>query len=174
MLTLLLLRHAKSSWDNPLADDFDRPLAERGRQAAPSMGRYIARHHLEPDLILCSSAERTQQTLELVRPILPGAEPAVRYEDDLYLATASNLLGHLKRLPPRWKRVMLVGHNPGLHDLAVMLAGDGEAAGLRAMAQKFPTAGLAVITFEASQWSQVAARTGTLISFVTPRGLNGQ
>ncbi len=171
MLTLLLLRHAKSSWDHSNLDDFERPLADRGRQAAPLMGRYLAKHHLQPDLILCSSAMRTQQTLELVRASFSGCEPAVRYEDDLYLAPSSNLLGHLKRVSQRWKRVLLVGHNPGMQELAVRLAGSGDPAALRAMSEKYPTAGLAVFTFDAARWSEIAAQTGRLVSFVTPRSL---
>jgi len=172
MLTLLLLRHAKSSWDTPGLDDFERPLSDRGLHAAPVMGRFIAGHDLNPQLALCSSSVRTQATLDLVMQELGSPRPAVRYEDQLYLAPATTLLAEIKRTPARWKRVMLVGHNPGMHDLAVMLAGSGDRELLDALAVKYPTAALAVLKFDVSGWAAIARAAGHLAQYVTPGRLS--
>lgn len=171
MLTLSLLRHAKSDWSTPGMDDFDRPLAPRGQEAAPRMGAYMAHEGLKPQLILCSAAVRTRQTLDLVLPHLAG-KPEISFERGLYLASASSLLHRLQQVPDAIAHVMLVGHDPGMHEVAMALAGHGEAASLRALARKFPTAGLAVIAFDAVHWSDCAARTGRLLRFVTPKTLD--
>jgi phosphohistidine phosphatase len=170
MVTLSLLRHAKSSWDDPGLDDIDRPLAERGKKAAPRMGAYMAEHGIAPDLILSSPSVRTRQTLDLVLPKL-ASTPPVTLEDGLYLATALALLKRVRKLKPSVRHVMVVGHDPGLHDLAVELAGSGDPADLQALAAKFPTAGLAVIVFEASAWQGVEPGAGRLVLFMTPRRL---
>jgi phosphohistidine phosphatase len=170
MLTLSLLRHAKSSWDTPGLDDFERPLAMRGEDAAPRMGDYMKKQKLAPELILCSAAVRTRQTLDLVLPHLAGP-PAVQYEDALYLAAARTLLARLRKIGPETTHAMLVGHDPGMHELAMDLAGTGDAEALTALARKFPTAGLAVIVFEASQWSRIAPGKGRLELFITPKTL---
>ena len=170
MLTLSLLRHAKSSWDSPGLDDFDRPLARRGEEAAPRMGAYMKKHRIAPQLILCSTAARTRQTLDLVLPHLAGP-PAVAYEDALYLAAAKALLARVRKIDPKVTHALLVGHDPGMHELAVDLAATGDAEALAALARKFPTAGLAVIGFKASAWSTIASRKGRLELFVTPKTL---
>lgn len=171
MLTLCLLRHAKSSWDDASIQDFDRPLAARGEAAAPRMGAWMAEHDILPQLILCSPATRARQTLALVLPKLPG-EPSVEFEEALYLASSSTLLARLRKIRANTTYVMLVGHDPGMHGLAVELAGQGEAADLRRLANKFPTAGLAVISFKMSQWSQIKPKAGRLAQFMTPRLLD--
>ena len=168
MRTLVLLRHAKSSWDDPALDDFDRPLSDRGRAAAALMARYLVRHDLRPDAILCSSAVRTQATLNLVLPALRPAKPAVAYEDGLYLASATTLLERIRRAGSHRKCVMLVGHNPGLHDLALLLASNAANNHLAALSVKFPTAALAVLAFEAKDWHDTKAHSGTLTHFTTP------
>jgi phosphohistidine phosphatase len=171
MLTLSLLRHAKSSWDAPGLDDFERPLARRGEDAAPRMGGFMKKQKIAPQLILCSPAVRTRQTLDLVLPYLSGA-PAVAYEDALYLAAARTLLARVRKIDAGVTHAMLVGHDPGMHELAVDLAGSGEAEALAALAHKFPTAGLAVIAFEATtQWSRIAPGKGRLKQFMTPKTL---
>jgi len=170
MLTLSLLRHAKSSWDNPCLEDFDRPLAKRGEEAAPRMGAYMKKHAIVPELILCSSAVRTRQTLDLVLPCLSGT-PTVAHEDGLYLAAAKTLLARVRRIGPEISHAMLVGHDPGMHELAMDLAGSGDAEALAALARKFPTAGLAVIAFKASAWSKIGSGKGHLELFVTPKTL---
>ncbi len=171
MLTLSLLRHAKSSWDNPGLDDFERPLARRGEAAAPRMGAFMKKHGIAPQLILCSSAVRTRQTLDLVLPHLAGT-PAVQYEDALYLAAARTLLARVRKISPEVTHAMLVGHDPGMHELAMDLAATGDAEALAALARKFPTGGLAVIGFEASGWSRIAPGKGRLELFVTPKTLS--
>lgn len=171
MLTLSLLRHAKSSWDPPGTDDFDRPLAERGLKAAPVIGAYIASHELRPELILCSAAVRTRATLDLVMPFFDPAPPALAYEEGLYLATASQLLARLRNISTRWSKVMLIGHNPGFHDLAMALTADTSSPMAIALAQKYPTATLAVLTFDTQDWSKIAPATGHLTRFVTPASL---
>jgi phosphohistidine phosphatase len=171
MLSLTLLRHAKSSWQDASIEDFDRPLAPRGEAAAPRMGAYMARQGLSPQLILCSPATRARQTLGLVLPQLAG-EPTVEFEDALYLASAGSLLARLRRIQANTISVMVVGHDPGMHGLAVELAGKGDAASLRRLASKFPTAGLAVISFKTSQWSQIKPKAGRLELFMAPRLLD--
>jgi len=171
MLTLLLLRHAKSSWDNWGSSDFDRPLAKRGIKAAPRMGAEIATLGLRPDLILCSSAARTRQTLSLVLPELGEPAPDVVYDEAIYMAEPETLLATIRNIayrarPPR--RAMIVGHNPGMENLADMLTGAGDAAGRALMADKFPTCALAVLEFDTDDWRSVAAGNGTLEHFLTP------
>jgi phosphohistidine phosphatase len=170
MLTLSLLRHAKSDWSSPGMDDFDRPLAERGRIAAPRMGAYMAGEGLRPQLILCSSARRTRQTLDLVLPEL-AHKPDVQFEKGLYLAPASLMLARLHKVADGVAHVMMVGHDPGMHELAVALSGTGDPQSLRALGVKFPTAGLAVIAFDTAHWAQVAPGAGRLLRFVTPKTL---
>ena len=174
MLTLLLLRHAKSSWDNPALADFDRPLAKRGQKAAPRMGAEIAALDLRPDLILCSSAQRTRETLDLVLATWPGAPPTVVYDEAIYMASPTELIAELRRLAvtaQKPARVMVVGHNPGLEELAGLLAGDGDPAARELMAQKFPTCALAVFTFATDDWAAIGPGQGTLTHFITPARL---
>lgn len=170
MRQLLLFRHAKSSWAADGQDDFDRPLNARGRKAVPVMGAYLGRNGIAPDLILCSSACRTRETLALVLPFLQG-EATVRFEDPLYLASGTKLLNRLKQVDNRFERVMILGHNPGLQDLALMLAGDGEGEDLAQLAAKFPTAALAQLDFDAASWVSLDRHSGKLARFVTPKRL---
>lgn len=170
MLTLSLLRHAKSSWDENSLDDFERPLNKRGEAAAPRMGSFMAQHGLAPDLVLCSSAVRARQTLDLVLPRLAD-RPQVVYEDDFYLAAPSVMLARLRKVDAKARHVMIVGHDPGMQGLALELAGDGEPKLLQALSTKFPTAGLAVIGFKSRMWSKVAPGTGRLALFATPKSL---
>jgi len=174
MLTLLLLRHAKSDWDNPALADYDRPLAKRGRKAAPRMGAEIAALGLHPDIVLCSSAARTRETLSLVLPKLAGAPPAVVYDDAIYMGTPSDLLTALRGLAPRApapQTAMIVGHNPGMEELAELLVSRGDEHSLELMDEKFPTCALAVFTFDAEGWADIAPGTGTLTRFITPAQL---
>lgn len=172
MLTLAILRHAKSSWDAPAADDFSRPLAPRGIAAAPLMGREIARLGLKPDAILCSPAARTRETLALAIPKIDTKHQKVLFEDDLYMASAEDLLARLRRLPKETRTALLIGHNPSLHNLALALAGSGKPADLADMASHFPTCALAVIDFDLPAWRDLAVRTGKLVHFIVPRRLS--
>jgi len=170
MLTLSLLRHAKSSWADPSQDDFDRPLNERGDEAAPRMGAFMARNRIAPGLILCSTAVRTRQTLAHVLPHLP-ATAEVAYEDGLYLATAIELLGLVRKTAATVSHLMLVGHDPGMHDVTTRLAGSGDPALLTALAAKFPTSGLAVLAFDLQTWADIEPGAGLLVLFMTPKRL---
>ncbi len=174
MLTLMLLRHAKSDWDNPALADYDRPLAKRGRKAAPRMGAEIAALGLRPDLILCSSAVRAKETLALVLPALGSPAPEVVYDDAIYMATPAALLTLIRMLPKLGapSKVMVVGHNPGLEELAQELVGGGGGAAQADLAAKFPTCALAAISFEADAWSDVAPGTGRVQHFLTPARLS--
>ena len=169
MPTLILLRHAKSSWDQPGQADADRPLAPRGRKAAPSIGAWLRRHDLLPDLVLCSTARRTRETFDLVQG--EWQQPVETRElDSLYLATPERLVGILHGLGEGPERVLVIGHNPGLHELSLRLAGDGRAADLARLHEKFPTGALAVLRF-AGSWAELAPGTARLDAFVLPREL---
>jgi phosphohistidine phosphatase len=171
MLTLSLLRHAKSSWDDPGIDDYDRPLASRGEAAAPRMGAFMAERGITPELILCSPATRARQTVELILPLLPG-DPTVEYEEGFYLAASSALLARVRKIDANARHVLVIGHDPGLHGLAIDLAGTGNPADLQALGRKFPTAALAVITFDVNEWPAVRPGSGHLALFMTPKRLD--
>jgi phosphohistidine phosphatase len=172
MLTLSLLRHAKSSWKNPTLPDRDRPLATRGETDAPLMGKAMAERGIDPDLVLCSSARRTRDTLALVLPELK-IEPKVVYDDALYHATPAEMLEMLHAVQPGASRVMLVGHNPEIQSFALDLVGSGPKHFRDRLREKYPTAGLAVINFASGLWSSVAVNSGTLTLFLSPRELKG-
>jgi phosphohistidine phosphatase len=167
MKTLLLLRHAKSSWDNPGGRDIDRPLAPRGRRTAPLIGGYLRDRQLLPDLVLCSTARRARETYDLVVPAVGGA--AIQFEQGLYLAPPAALLRLVQATPAAVERLLVVGHNPGLQQFAVQLAGAGDEAARERLHAKFPTAGLAILTFAVARWKEVAPGAGRLESFVVPR-----
>lgn len=172
MPELLLMRHAKSDWKDRSLADFDRPLARRGRRAAPQMGRWLAAQTLIPDLVLCSTARRAVETLELLLTALASA-PETSYLKTLYLAPPSRLLTVLRRQAPDRGRILLVAHNPGLQGLAVALAGQGrgaEPAG-RQLAEKFPTA--AVARFQVEAWPTLGQAPARLLDLVRPRDLEG-
>jgi phosphohistidine phosphatase len=168
MLTLILLRHAKSSWHDPAIPDQDRPLNSRGVAAAPLMGRAMAKHGLDPDLVLCSPARRTRDTLALVLPQLK-TEPQIVYEHDLYHATAAEMLTLLHKVAPAANRVLMVGHNPELQSFALDLIGSGPKHLKDRLEAKLPTAGLVVIRFQFGAWSSVPINSGKLELFLTPR-----
>jgi len=168
MLTLTLFRHAKSSWDLSGVDDRDRPLNARGIAAAPLMGAFLRKQGLKPDLILCSSAVRTRQTLELASGGW-DPEPRTKFEGALYLAEPFSMLERLRKTPGTVKHVMLVGHNPGLQILALELVGEGDPELITALSQKLPTAGIVVLTFEGKSWKDVGPRKGRLVHFATPK-----
>jgi phosphohistidine phosphatase len=158
---LELLRHAKSSWADPDLADHDRPLNARGRAAAALVGRHLHQETAPPDLVLCSSATRTRQTLKLLEL---GGKVQVKVEDDLYGAGSASLLARLKAVPATVGTVLLIGHNPGMEDLARLLDRDGLAS-----VEKFPTAALAVLRFDIGAWSELNPGTGHLATFFTPR-----
>lgn len=169
MRRLMLLRHAKSNWPAGVADR-DRPLAARGREAAPLMGGYLAEELLLPDLVLISPARRTVETWELVAPMLPE-KPATQYEPRIYEARTSALLDVVQETAPVVKTLLMIGHNPGFEDLAQSLTGHGDRYAAARMSQKYPTCGLAVLDFAIEDWRDVAERGGRLDRFVTPASL---
>lgn len=170
MKTLYLLRHAKSDWGNPGLDDHDRPLAARGERAAAVMGVHFAQQQYQPSLVLCSSALRTRQTLEALLPHLPG-QPELMVEEGIYLASCGRLLARVQELDDGQSGVLLIGHNPGIAELAQTLAGSGERASLRHLAARFPTAASAVCEFDLERWRDLAPGSGRLLSYATPKDL---
>ena len=170
MKRLLLLRHAKSSWKDSSLDDFERPLNRRGERSAPRMAAFLREAGLVPDLLLVSSARRALNTWDLLRPTL-GAEPEVRALKTLYMASPGVMLQTLRRAPEQAGCVMLIGHNPGMENLADNLIGSGSKTLRRRMAAKFPTTAVAVIDFDLDDWAQIEPGKGKLSAFVTPADL---
>jgi phosphohistidine phosphatase len=169
--TALLLRHAKSGWGTPGLADHERPLNERGQQAALHMAEYIARHAPRPDLILCSTAVRTRQTLAPALARLTSPAPLIALEKGLYLASEMALLTRLQAIPGEIGTVLLIGHNEGLWQLAELLAGHGPASLLGALRDEYPTGALAVLRTPADRWSELAAGSAELRAFVRPKDL---
>ena len=146
MRRLMLLRHAKSDWTQPGARDHDRPLTERGRDSAAKMGAYMARHALVPDLVMASPATRVRETLDLLLPAFKTA-PKVAHDKRLYDAEAEPLLAVLKETAKPVHNLLMIGHNPGLAELAKLLMASGDVEARQRLIEKFPTAALAVIDF---------------------------
>jgi phosphohistidine phosphatase len=166
---LFLLRHAKSSWDDPRLDDRERPLAPRGRRASKLISEHLRRERIAPSLVLCSSAMRTRETLERVMPALGAADVSV--EDGLYEASAEALLRRLREVPRDMESVMLVAHQPAIQELALDLAGDG--ADLARVRAKFPTAALATLLF-VGDWSELGPGSAELVAYVKPKELTAK
>ena len=164
MHQLILLRHAKSSWDNPDSSDFDRPLNPRGRRAAGLVRGAMRQLGLAPDMVLTSPAKRTLETLSLLEPW--DDTPLIEEVPSLYLASLEQLLAVLNGVADTTRSVMLVGHNPGLHELALSLA----APASDALAGGFPSGALAEFSV-AVPWSRLAAGGGRLVRLLTPRML---
>jgi phosphohistidine phosphatase len=170
MRTLMLMRHAKSSWDRPELADLDRPLAPRGQETAPLIARYVKGSKWQPDLVLCSPAERVRATWQLMSPIL-GDSIDCKILRAIYPGAPSRLLEALRRADDKVGTLMLIGHNPGLGRLAVSLCATGPKKALARMQAKFSTAALAVIGFDVDHWHEVAPGTGRLRAFVRPKDL---
>lgn len=166
---LMLLRHAKSAWPEGVADH-DRPLGGRGLKAAPMVGAYMEQKGLIPALAIVSTARRAQETWALVKGILPPPIPT-RGTRDIYEVQAPVILTAIRAVDPAIRNLLVVGHNPGMEDLAHLLAGSGGHDALARMRQKFPTAALAVLEFDGVGWEDLAAGGGRLVDFVTPRQL---
>jgi phosphohistidine phosphatase len=172
MRQLLLLRHAKSSWDDPGLSDHARPLNARGRRAAAAMAAAMHELGLAPDIVLVSSARRTLQTLEALTPFEDGA--LIEPMDALYLAPWGRLLDAIRAAPETARSLLLIGHNPGLHELALALAGEAglgrggpDAARLK---EGYPTGALAEFTV-AAPWRLLESGGGRLVRFLVPRDL---
>jgi phosphohistidine phosphatase len=165
---LLLLRHAKSAW--PDVPDSERPLSDRGRRDAPAIGRWLQSSGYVPDVVLCSTANRTRETWDLLAPELDAAPP-VRYEQRIYEASALSLLHLLREAGNGYRTVLLIGHNPGIAELAVGIAQmiDGPAGEpLERVRAKFPTAAVAVLDFE-GEWADLTPGEVRMTDFTVPR-----
>jgi len=161
MKTLLLLRHAKSSWDEPALRDFDRPLAGRGKRDAPRIGKALAERGPLPELVVCSTAARTRATIKAVAKAA-RIEAEVQFEDVVYGASSAELVKLIRRLPGEKNCVMVVGHNPGLEDLVERLTGSS---------RRMPTAALACIEFQVGGWDGIEDGEGKLAWLLTPKEL---
>ncbi|MFJ7590593.1 SixA phosphatase family protein [Streptomyces sp. NPDC097617] len=167
MPDLVILRHAKSAWPQGVPDR-ERPLGPRGLRDAPAAGRLLAQAALLPDLVLCSPARRTRQTWELAAAELPG-QPPVRFAPRLYGADAEDLLDAVRDTPAEVARLLLIGHNPGLQELILLLVGEAPDPDLDRIETKFPTSAVAVLSCP-TPWPALDPATAVLTCFAIPRG----
>jgi phosphohistidine phosphatase len=171
MRQLLLLRHAKSSWDDTAIPDRDRALSARGRRAAGTMRQVMRDLGLLPDLVLVSPSKRTLETLEALEPW--DETPLIEPVDQLYLATETQLLAALRQVAETVRSVLLIGHNPGMHDLALTLtAGKPAGEAMRGIAKGYPTGALSELSL-AGPWGEIGRGTCRLVRFITPKSLEG-
>jgi phosphohistidine phosphatase len=171
MRRLMLLRHAKSDWPEG-TDDHQRPLAKRGRETSPLIGIYMAQKGLMPDLAIVSTARRAKETWKRARPAFKH-DIVQRNEPRIYNASAKAILDVINETAPDVKVLLLVGHNPGLQDLALKLIGKGSQSDLSRLHRKYPTAGLVVIDFDVKRWRDVSDGLGRLEWFETPKSIGG-
>lgn len=170
MKKVILLRHAKSSWDDPATDDHDRPLNKRGKAAVPLIGGWLAHRQHLPDTVLCSSSTRTRETVSRMRSALPRLpEPVIEHE--LYHASPCAMRDRLARLPPDCETVMLVGHNPGLGSLVRKMSDGREKRRCRRAFEHFPTAAAAVLELDLDDWSKLDFARARFVDFAMPREL---
>jgi phosphohistidine phosphatase len=164
MKTLFLLRHAKSSWRDASLTDFERPLNERGKKAAPLVGKYMRRRKMEPQLILCSTAERARQTSALVAEAA-AFKAELRFDERIYEASVSRLLSVLSQIDETVRTALVVGHNPGMEELVSSLTGE---------VRHMPTAALAHITLNIERWTDIREQSGDLVLLVRPKDLTDE
>jgi phosphohistidine phosphatase len=162
-----MVRHAKSAWDDPSLADHDRPLAPRGTKALRRLTGYLTEAEYRPDVVLCSSSRRTADTLDGIRDALPK-RARIELADELYLADANTLLTRLHGLNDKDRCAMLVGHNPGIEDLASLLVGSGDAGLLARLADKLPTCALVALSFNGA-WADLDAGTARINALFVPR-----
>ena len=172
MRRLMLLRHAKTEHDAPSGRDEDRKLDNRGRRDAAEIGGWMRRHPPFPSLVLVSPAVRALQTSEIALEAMKDSVPApeVQPTPELYGADVAQLLETIRNASVTDpQQLMLVGHNPGMHELAIALVGHGDPAGRAALADNLPTAGLAIVDFSIDDWSNIGLRRGRLELFISPK-----
>ncbi len=169
MLRLFVMRHAKSSWAVPGAQDFDRELNDRGKSDLLRVAKELTARSLVPEKILCSAAVRTRQTLEGIQDALQP-EPEIAYLDRLYSGGVDDYLAEIRAVTG-CSSLMTIGHNPMSGSLASSLAGDGDLKAMQKIAYKFPTSTIAIIDFDTDEWSQVAKGQGKLLSCIFPSKL---
>jgi len=169
---LTLLRHAKSGWDDPVSRDFDRPLNDKGKRAARRIGRYLREHGLHFDHVVASPAIRVVETIEHLAEGM-GELMAPAWDKRVYLASAVSLLDVIQEADDRYQSLLLVGHNPGLEDLVLMLVPDSATDAARdQIEEKFPTASIAEIEFPVERWEDVRANGGAISLFMRPRDID--
>lgn len=166
---LFLLRHAKSSWDDPDLTDHDRPLTKRGRKAGALLRKFFRTQALRPDLVLVSSARRALETLQALEPW--ETPPHVEILPALYHASPDGILDVIRAAPEAAENLLVIGHNPGLHELAELFCANRDDALSRRMAETYPTGALAQFEVDDGPWARLAMRGGKLKGFVTPREL---
>lgn len=173
MKSLTILRHAKSGWDAPVDRDFDRPINARGQRGAVLMGEYWAKSDWPLDWIIASPAVRVTETLDHFQPAAGLADLEPHWERRVYLASAATLLDVVREAGAVGDHLMLVGHNPGLEDLAMMLVPyDAAIPGRVAIEEKLPTASIVRIMFDIDAWSALKENSGKLDAFIRPRDLD--
>jgi phosphohistidine phosphatase len=170
MRRLLLLRHSKAERGVPGTPDRDRPLLERGRKDAGKIGAYLASHHLVPDRVVVSPAVRTQETWKACTTALTNGSGAMSVEK-LYDATPHAILAVIQDAPASAHTLMVIGHNPGLHELAIMLIASGDIEARERLREKLPTSGLVIIDFAFDEWNRLHPQSGRLERFVSPKSL---
>ena len=171
MKTVLLMRHAKSAWDDAALADFDRPLAARGRAAGPRMAAHMLGLGLTPDHVICSAAVRAVETWSLMAPLF-GRDIAMASDEALFHAGPRGLLGALRKAPGHADTLLLIAHSPGVESLAAALSGpDSDREAYGRLGAKFPTAALAAIEFDIGEWRGLGDSGGCLSRYVTPREL---
>jgi phosphohistidine phosphatase len=169
MRRLILLRHAKTETDAPSGKDHDRRLEERGRVDATAMAEWLAEQQLVPDQVLVSTATRTRQTWDILADLFPGTAPQVEHLPELYSASASQLLAAIHEVSAGINRLMLVGHNPGLQELALGLTCGADQTDHKLLTGNMPTSAVAVIDFPIADWADARFGTGKLQHFVSPK-----
>ena len=170
MKTLFVLRHAKAERDSDSGRDFDRPLAKRGWRDAEAIGREMRSRGLDPDAVLASPAKRTTETVEALAlgygPLEPG------YDEGIYDASSASLVDIVRNAAGRWEQLLLVGHNPGVQDLILRLAGNDQREQRDRVADRFPTSALAALELPANHWSEVREGSGHIVALIAPRDLD--
>ena len=168
MKTLHLLRHAKSSWKDAALADHERPLSKRGRETAKTLGRYLRREKIKPDLAVCSTAVRARETLAPIRKKTKLRK--VVLEDGIYEVPQEHLWERILTLPEKAESVLLIGHNPALQELALELADAESRARFPAIEAKFPTGAMATFSFEGT-WKELRPNGAALAAFTTPKDI---
>ncbi len=172
MKKITLLRHAKSGWDDPVARDFDRPLNTRGEKAAVLIGKWMKRNDLRFDHVIASPAVRVIDTIDQI--VMGYGETLEPFWDRrIYLASSATLIDLLREQDSKYQSILMVGHNPGMEDLALELSSEEPVNPLREILwEKFPTSALAEIAVEIDDWADLAERSGQLTRFIRPRDLD--
>jgi len=172
MRHLMLLRHAKADWPLPEQRDHDRALSPRGQEAALKIGTWIAGHPYPPERVIVSTARRTRDTWALAAEAF-AAPPTAVFDTRLYAAMPQTICAVIRETAPACRSLLVVAHNPGLQDTALLLAKDGDKDALSRLAARFPTAGLASIALPIEDWADLQPGAGRLVAFTSPRLLAG-